>query len=273
MHSFSAESEARSNSSSLLFIRRPFVTEAMEDMNRTLGAAAQGLEEAGRPYPGDAAISGPPEVANAALSAISDGGFRLSLEGSDAGLRVDVFEPSRVTIVVGRSQRIGRVVNVSLAAADGVPVHRRRGGGGAVVLGPGMIVIGASGRSQGRFDVHTPFERVQRPIRDVLALYGLEARSGGVSDLTLGARKILGSSLHQTKDRWSYQGVLLVGPDRRLFDRYLAYPDREPAYRNGRSHRAFTTSLVEAGVTMDLPILGAEIADEIQRSLSNEARC
>ena len=141
-----------------------------------------------------------------------------------------------------------------------------------MVLGPGMLVIAASGRSPGRFDIHTPFERIQGPIRRVLGRWGLSARPAGISDLALGDRKILGSSLHQTRDRWSYQGVLLVRPDRRLFGRYLAAPDREPEYRQGRGHGEFTTSLAEAGADLDLPVLGGAIVEEIHRSVKDEAQ-
>lgn len=246
--------------------------EELEIMDRTPGAARQMTVEVGIPYPGDAALAGPPGAVSSALSPLYGGGFLGSLHDQELGLRVDVFEPAKVAVVVGRSQDIGRVSNATMAALDGVPVHRRRGGGGAVVLGPGMLVIAASGRSPGRFDVHTPFERVQGPIRDVLTGYGLTPRTAGVSDLALGERKILGSSLYQTKDRWSYQGVLLVRPERRLFDRYLAYPDREPDYRRGRGHEVFTTSLAEAGVLADLPTLGTSIADEIHRRVRDEAR-
>jgi lipoate-protein ligase A len=246
--------------------------EEMESMNRTPVAARRLPTEAALSYPGDAALAGPARDVSTTLSALYDGGFLESVEDLDLGLRVDVFEPARVAVVVGRSQDIGRVTNAGLAMADGVPVHRRRGGGGAVVLGPGMLVIAASGRSAGRFDVHTPFERVQGPIREVLADFGVEPRTAGTSDLALGARKILGSSLYQTRDRWSYQGVLLVRPDRRLFDRYLAYPDREPDYRRGRGHGAFTTSLADAGVLADLPALGRTIAEMIHRRVRDEAR-
>ena len=235
-------------------------------------AAADRLQKVGvSPYPGDAALAGPAEEVPGALTALYDGGFRVSLSDDEVGLRVDVFEPARPAIVMGRSQDVCRVVNAVVADADRVPVHRRRGGGGAVVLGPGMLVIAASGRSVGRFDVHTPFERVQGPIRDVLAGFGVESRTVGVSDLAIGERKILGSSLYQTRQRWSYQGVLLVRPDRRLFDRYLAYPDREPDYRRGRSHGEFTTSLADAGAVVDLPKLGTTIAEEIRWKVRDEA--
>ncbi len=241
-------------------------------MQRTLGTATQLTKDDGSPYPGDAALAGPLEAVPDALSALYDAGFLHSVDDTDLGLRIDIFEPARIAVVVGRSQDIFRVVNASVAGIDGIPIHRRRGGGGAVVLAPGMLVIAVSGRSAGRFDVHTPFERVQGPIRDVLSRYGLSPRTAGVSDLALGARKILGSSLYQTKDRWSYQGVLLVRPDRDLFDRYLAYPDREPDYRRGRRHGVFTTSLAEAGVLADLPTLGRAISDDIHRRVEHEAR-
>ncbi|MFH1529639.1 MAG: hypothetical protein ABIK09_02770 [Pseudomonadota bacterium] len=127
-------------------------------MDRTLAVADLLPRDAGSPYPGDAALAGPGSHVSDALSALYDGGFRVSV---DDGGRVFARTclSARTGLVVGRSQDIGCVVNTHVAEADGVPVHRRRGGGGAVVLGPRMLVIAASARSEGRFDVHTPFER------------------------------------------------------------------------------------------------------------------
>ena len=116
-------------------------------MDRTLAVADLLPRDAGSPYPGDAALAGPGGHVSDALSALYDGGFRVSV---DDGRRVFARTclSARTGLVVGRSQDIGCVVNTHVAEADGVPVHRRRGGGGAVVLGPGMLVIAVSGRSE-----------------------------------------------------------------------------------------------------------------------------
>ena len=94
--------------------------EEIESMNRTPGAARRLTTEARISYPGDAALAGPARDVSTTLSALCDGGFLESVEDLELGLRVDVFEPARVAVVVGRSQDIGRVTNAGLATADGV---------------------------------------------------------------------------------------------------------------------------------------------------------
>jgi len=78
---------------------------------------------------------------------------------------------------------------------------------------------------------------------------GLGAR--GISDITIGNRKILGSAMRNTHGSLIYQAVLNVSEDPRLFETYLRHPRREPDYRTGRSHSDFVTSLKAEG--FDLP--------------------
>ncbi|MEW6486848.1 MAG: lipoate--protein ligase family protein, partial [Thermodesulfobacteriota bacterium] len=56
------------------------------------------------------------------------------------GPLVRVWEPRAPAVVLGRSNRAEREADLGACAADGVPVLRRRGGGGAVVLAPGCLV-------------------------------------------------------------------------------------------------------------------------------------
>ena len=65
----------------------------------------------------------------------------------------------------------------------------------------------------------------------------------GISDITIKDRKILGASLHKSKNTVLYQGSLLVDPDMDLIERYLKHPKKEPDYRGRRSHKQFLTSL------------------------------
>ena len=54
-----------------------------------------------------------------------------------------LWEPERTEAVLGAGTP-ETDVDLARCAADGVPVYRRRGGGGAVVLAPGCLVITAA---------------------------------------------------------------------------------------------------------------------------------
>ena len=56
-----------------------------------------------------------------------------------------LWEPERTEAVLGAGTP-ETDVDLARCAADGVPVYRRRGGGGAVVLAPGCLVITAGVR-------------------------------------------------------------------------------------------------------------------------------
>jgi lipoate-protein ligase A len=69
----------------------------------------------------------------------------------------------------------------------------------------------------------------------------------GISDLAIGEKKILGTSLYRRRLILFYQGSLLVSGDLSLFTRYLAMPTRVPDYRAGRGHEEFCTTLAKEG--------------------------
>jgi lipoate-protein ligase A len=94
------------------------------------------------------------------------------------------------------------------------------------------------------------FQAVNGLFREALGGLGIEpARISdrGISDLAIGERKILGSSIYRRRLTLFYQGSLLVDNDLKLFDRYLGFPSRVPDYRRGRGHGEFCTTLVRAG--------------------------
>jgi len=159
-------------------------------------------------------------------------------------------------------------VDLEAAAADGVPVQRRRGGGGTVLLTPGQAVIALV------TEVASPF-RNREYAREVaswciraleaLGVRGLEHR--GISDLAIGDRKVLGSSVYRRKLTFFYQASLLVDLDTRLFARYLRYPSRAPDYRRGRSHEEFCTTIAAAGRRVGVPEVLASLHEVIGREL------
>jgi lipoate-protein ligase A len=127
---------------------------------------------------------------------------------------------------------------------DQVPLLRRRGGGGTVVLSPGQVVLVLVTEVSSPFQNLSYFRAVNNWFRlalQALGVPGIEDR--GISDLAIGDKKILGTSLYRRRKILFYQASLLVDNDLSLFDRYLRLPSRVPDYREGRGHLEFCTNL------------------------------
>ena len=147
-----------------------------------------------------------------------------------------------------------------------MPVLRRRGGGGTVVLSPGQVVLALAA------EVSSPYHNLEyfrtingwfRAALESLGLRGVEDR--GISDLAVGGRKILGSSLYRRRQLLFYQASLLVSCDLAPLERYLRFPSRVPDYRQGRGHAEFCTTLGAQG----LPAGVGEVIDRL-RAVVNE---
>jgi lipoate-protein ligase A len=161
-----------------------------------------------------------------------------------------VYEPPQVCIVLGAGRRAEEDVRLEQAAADGVALHRRRGGGGTVVLSPGQAVLALVTEVSSPFHNREYFQAVNGWIRRALAELGVPpalVQDRGISDLAMNERKILGTSLYRRRRLLFYQGSLLVDNELALFERYLRFPSRVPDYRRGRGHGEFCTTLARQG--------------------------
>jgi lipoate-protein ligase A len=158
--------------------------------------------------------------------------------------RVKVTILERTMVVLGRGSKPEVELNIGACLADGVEVTRRPGGGCSVVLDPGNIVISIVSPVPGLGNIQSSFGRLTAWIIDGLTqagIHGVTVRP--VSDLVLGDGKVGGSCIHRSRDLLYFSATLLVSPDIDLIGRYLAHPPREPAYRRGRPHREFLTTL------------------------------
>lgn len=154
--------------------------------------------------------------------------------------RVRVRRCAAAQVVVGRGGRAGVEVDLAAARAAGVPVLRRRGGGCAVLLDPGNLVVSLVSPLAGIGGVTSAFRAATAWIVDGLAGCGVPGVVGaGVSDLALDDRKVGGSCIQRTRGLVYYSTTLLFAPDLDLMERVLPHPPREPRYRRGRPHRAF----------------------------------
>ncbi len=185
----------------------------------------------------------------------------LEAVGIDRARHIHVYVPGEVHVVLGRGSKAEAELNLTACHEDGVPVLRRRGGGCAVVLDPGNVIVSVAEHAPGFGQNRAHFRRLSAWLiqgLERLGVAGLEQR--GISDLALGDRKIGGASLHRSRERLLYSVSLLIAPDISLIERYLKHPPREPDYRAGRPHREFLGTIRNA--------LGHVSPKELAESLS-----
>ena len=159
-----------------------------------------------------------------------------------------IYEPSTPIAVLGAAGRPEQDLLLENLREDGVPWMHRRGGGGTVVLGPGQVVLALV------TEVDSPFRNKEYAaeinswiVEALLRLSVTGVTPAGISDLVIGRKKIVGTSIYRTRLVLFYQASLLVCNDISLFTRYLAMPLRVPDYRQGRTHEEFCTTLAREG--------------------------
>lgn len=149
-----------------------------------------------------------------------------------------------VTVVLGRGSRASVECHLAACRSEGVPVLRRRGGGCAVVLDPGNVIVSAVLPVRGLLDVGAAFGRFTSWVLDGIARVGLpQAVRRDRCDLCVGDRKIGGAALYLGRGVAYYSTTILHAPRVDLQTAYLQHPPREPAYRRGRSHAEFVSGM------------------------------
>jgi lipoate-protein ligase A len=176
-----------------------------------------------------------------------------------------LWEPTRNECVLGAGTP-ETDINESFCTATGVPIYRRRGGGGAVLLSPGNLVITACYDARKKAFATGWILPIAEAVVRALASLGVKgAHVRGLGDVAIGEQKILGSSLYANRQVALFQGSLLVDSDLDLIARYLPHPSKEPDYRRGRSHLDFVTTLRAAGYRLDPSQLHNALEVELQQ--------
>jgi len=174
-----------------------------------------------------------------------------------------VWRPSRTIVVLGRANNVEDSLHRDCVQSDGVPVIQRPSGGDTVVLTPAMLCVSVVRNSARQFPSSRYFHHYNGKIVSALQTLGVRNLSlSGISDIAIGNRKILGSSIYRNKDRVFYHAVLNVAQSADLLEQYLRIPRREPDYRRGRSHRDFVTSIHDQGYRLHY--------DELRQAVINE---
>jgi lipoate-protein ligase A len=194
------------------------------------------------------------------------------LEGTrgDGRPRVRVYPWQGVAVVIGRGGKQHLELDTAAIAADAVHLYKRPGGGCAVVLDPGNVIVSVVLPLPGLSGITSAFAGISTWLTGRLAaldIPGIEQR--GVSDLALGERKVGGSCVFRTRGLLYYSTTLLVDPNLDLVERYLPHPPREPDYRQGRRHRDFMGRLAGSTPWNRAPALAAALEPVLKKSVAD----
>ncbi len=186
----------------------------------------------------------------------------------DETKRTDFFIwiPDDYYIVLGNSNKPQENLIEKNIHADYVPVYKRPSGGETVVLTPNTLVISIKITLEKFANPSAHFRYFNGKIIEGLSGLGVKnLYYRGISDIAIGDKKILGSSIYRRRKILFYHAVLNVSEVIETIERYIKHPTREPGYRNGRSHQEFVTSLHAEGYKLTMK----QIIQSLYKSLSN----
>lgn len=185
-----------------------------------------------------------------------------------------VWKPSHSGVVLGNSQKPELELNLPNVQADSIPIYKRKGGGGTVLLSPQGLCYGLRFKRTKDLAIHDYFEMGTSVLQNVLHKeFNLESKMRGISDLAVNDLKILGCSLYLPKGYALFLASVLIVNEKSAIEKYLSYPTREPDYREGRTHSEFITSIqdcLEQEQLTQIQTSGSTLQDFIQGRLIEE---
>lgn len=177
-----------------------------------------------------------------------------------------VYIPEGISVVLGRGSRLEREVNLEACQRDRIPLLQREGGGCAVVLDPGNLVVSVVLPMDGYACDRRWFAALADWVLAGLLGCGVSGVvREGTSDLVFQGRKVGGGSLRRTRGYLYYSTTVLVKPRVDLMERYLLHPPREPQYRRGRSHRDFVGAVPASHLGQDPQVLEGALGRHLDR--------
>lgn len=172
--------------------------------------------------------------------------------------------PDNTYIVLGRSNNIENSINHKNVERDGIIILKRPSGGESVILSPNMLIFSFKQKSDKIQNPVKLFKLINAKLIENFSKLGIEnLYSKGISDLSIGEKKIMGSSMFTKNKTIFYHGVLNISEDVELIEKYLKHPSKEPDYRKNRSHRDFVSSLQREGYNLTKEQLTKAIEESI----------
>ncbi len=181
------------------------------------------------------------------------------------------WTPDDYYVVLGNSNKPNENLNSENIVSDGITVYKRPSGGETVILTPQTLVIALKVTLDRFLNPSRHFRYFNNKIIEGLKTLGVEnVFYKGISDIALGEKKILGSSIYRKRNILFYHAVLNVSESIETIERYIKHPTKEPDYRKGRKHREFVTSLHEAGFLFTMEQLKSSLSQQFDTINENE---
>lgn len=160
-------------------------------------------------------------------------------------LAIECWIPENRMVVLGRSNKEETEVFGERCREDSIPVLKRYGGGGTVLLGPGCVVASIGAWVSNPYDNDKYFDLLNSALIECFNSHFQKKDFGqrGYSDIVYGPKKFVGTSLFRSRKYLLYQASILVDLDLEDINLYLRHPSKEPDYRKGRSHSDFLVGL------------------------------
>ena len=178
--------------------------------------------------------------------------------------------PEKTYIVLGASNNADDAVVASLALKDNITVMKRRTGGQTVMLSPNNLIISAVITDESVMKPKDVFNNFNDMIISAIEKdHNGKFSTRGISDIAMGEKKIMGSSMYRGKGKLFYHAVLNFNEPPATFQKYLKHPSKEPDYRKGRMHDEFVTTLKDTGYTQSMLHLKKEITASLSSVLNN----
>lgn len=184
-------------------------------------------------------------------------------------IELEVICPNSWHVVMGAAGKSEQEVDLHELERLKVPLFKRKGGGGTVLLGPGTIVVTVHAGVVHSFRNLAYFSAINEALINVFCGWApLAYHQKGISDIAVGNHKIVGSSIYRRKHYLLYQASILVSYDLDRMTQLLRHPPREPDYRQGRGHGSFLTCLRALGINHGID----ELADDLRGQLPDLLR-
>lgn len=171
---------------------------------------------------------------------------RLHRAGAEEGERAEIFRFQHFppSAIIGRHQVLEREVNLAFCAAKGIGTARRMTGGGAIVMGPGILgwelILSRRNVPQ---NLGAVAELICGGVAAGLQKLRVPAAFRPRNDVEVEGRKVCGTGGYFDGDTLVFQGTVLVALDEALLTQALHLPAHKLGKRGLESLKDRVTDL------------------------------
>lgn len=185
-----------------------------------------------------------------------------------------IVHPDRPYVSIGFHQEAAREIDLAYCREHGLPVIRRRVGGGAVLLDANQLFFHLVVPRKRLDDLGLPRrfeERYARLVAPAIAAYrtlGVAAELRPPNDIQVGGRKIGGTGTADIEDSFVFVGSMMLRFDHALMAHVLRFGDQALRDEVRKSIAAGVTSLeAELGAAPNMAVVHAALLDGFRREL------